>query len=282
MSIADDRQLQIAEFLRTRRGRLKPAELGMPTGSRRRTPGLRREEVALLARVSTEWYARLEQVRNARASEDALRRIARALRLTPAEHAHLLRLSGYDTAAAESRSPAERDRMTPEIQAFLELQMPRPAYVLGLRWDLLAWNRAASALWGGIENLHGLERNSMYQLFLGDYYPSILMDVEMHRRRCVAMLRARGAEALSDPWFSELVEVLMERSPRFASLWNGQEIMDYRDGRKVYRVPALGDLAFDFLAMNPGDPDRAGLRIVVFIPVPETGTEERLAALLGK
>ncbi len=277
----DEHQDQIGEFLRAHRVRLSPEDCGLIPGGRRRTPGLRREEVASLARVSTEWYTRLEQGRNARASEDALRRIARALKLSPAEHAHLLRLSGYSTEPAEDRTPVEREHVSPEIQRFLDLQMPRPAYVLGVRWDIHAWNRAGDLFWGNIASLQGLERNSMYQLFLGDRYPRILVDWERHARNCVSMMRVHGARWLDDPWFRELTDVLEERSPEFARLWRSHEIDAFQEGRKEYDFPEAGRLSFDFLSLQLAGTETNGLRMVVFLPVAGSGTEEKLEMMLN-
>ncbi len=279
--MTDERLNEIGEFLRSRRSRLGPEDCGLPKGQRRRTPGLRREEVASLARISTEWYARLEQGRNAQASEEALHRIARALRLNPAEASHLLRLSGYPGDSLGTRAPVEREAISPQLQHFLDQQMPCPAYVLGVRWDILAWNRAAEILLGDLGSMQGLGRNCMYHLFLGERYPRILQDWEKHARNCVAMLRDQGTMSLEDPWFRELIDTLIEHSPRFAELWESRDIIPYLDGRKDYEIPELGRLCFNFMALEAADTTRNGLRLMVFMPLPGTGTEELLRKAAG-
>ncbi|MDX1972627.1 MAG: helix-turn-helix transcriptional regulator, partial [Candidatus Sumerlaeia bacterium] len=235
-----------------------------------------------LARVSSEWYTRLEQGRNARASEDALRRIARALRLTPAEHDHLLRLSGYATNNdLHNRAALEQQLVTSELQRLIDLQLPRPAYILGARWDLLAWNHSAKLLWGNIGELRGLQRNTLYQLFLGDRYPSILKNLEYHRRRCIALLRARSAEHLGTPWFQELIAELQKNSPVFCELWKTQEVNTYQDGRKEYQLSPDINLQFDFLSLQLDEQNRDGIRLIIFLPVPGTTTEIHLSSLVG-
>src|SRR5687767_7014497 len=145
--LSDDRRHEIATFLRTRRARLAPEQVGLPRGSRRRTPGLRREEVAALAGVSTEWYKWLEQARDVRASEDALRRIAAALRLEPGETQHLLTLGGYGRPGAAQSASRGAPPIRPHLQRLLDQLEHCPAWVYGERWDILAWNRAATLIW---------------------------------------------------------------------------------------------------------------------------------------
>ncbi len=274
--MTDERLNEIGEFLRSRRSRLGPEDCGFPKGPRRRTPGLRREEVASQAGISTEWYTRLEQGRNARASEEALRRVAQALHLNPAEVNHLLRLSGYPEDSPGNRTPVERETISPQVQSFLEQQMPYPAYVTGVRWDILAWNRSAEIFYGDLGSMEGVKRNGMYHLFLGERYPHILQDWEKHARNCVAMIRDRGTSILKDPWFRELIDTLLRRSPKFAELWESRDIVPYLDGRKDFEIPELGRLCFNFMALEAADTTQNGLRLMVFMPLPGSGTEELL------
>ena len=137
------RREELADFLRTKRSSLQPEDVGLPDGSRRRTPGLRREEVALLAGVGTTWYTWLEQGRDVRASLDVLEALARALRLTPAERSHLI-LLGRGEHAKPCKAPAEE--VSPNLRRLVENIGPGPAYLLGRRWDYLAWNRPFEAV----------------------------------------------------------------------------------------------------------------------------------------
>src|SRR3954447_13690644 len=146
----EQRRAELADFLRRRRASLQPEDVGLQNGGRRRTPGLRREEVAQLADVGTTWYTWLEQGRDVRASFDVLEAISRALRLTPAERTHLM-LLGRGEEPPPRRSPAER--VAPALRRVIDNLGPVPAYVLGRRWDYLAWNKAATALLGDLESV---------------------------------------------------------------------------------------------------------------------------------
>src|SRR5689334_6119702 len=139
------RRAELADFLRRKRASIKPEDVGLPNGGRRRTPGLRREEVALLAGVGATWYTWLEQGRDVRASLDVFEAISRALRLSPAERTHLV-LLGRGEEAPPCKPPTER--VSPAIRRLVESLGPNPAYVIGRRWDYLAWNRAATVLFG--------------------------------------------------------------------------------------------------------------------------------------
>ena len=278
--LSDDRRLEIATFLRIRRARLQPEQVGMPRGSRRRTRGLRREEVAALAGVSTEWYKWLEQARDVRASESALRRIAAALRLEPGESQHLLTLSGYGRDGgieARARSAA----ISPYLQRLIDELGNCPAWVFGERWDILAWNHAATVIFGDLGAMEGIERNAQYQMFLGSRLRRTLVDWEMHARDCVARLRVVHARNVEDRWFNELVDLLQHRSPEFASWWNEHNVQIPADGVKAYDHPGVGRLTFDYTVLHVAGEQFAGLNLVTYVPAEGTDTRPKIAALLG-
>ncbi|HEY5197959.1 MAG TPA: helix-turn-helix transcriptional regulator, partial [Solirubrobacteraceae bacterium] len=190
---SEQRRAELADFLRRRRAGIQPETVGLPSGGRRRTPGLRREEVAQLAGVGATWYTWLEQGRDVRASLDVLEAIARALRLTPAERGHLI-LLGRGEPAPPCRAPAERVSAT--LRRVVEGLGPNPAFVLGRRWDFLAWNRAACALfgWDGMPG-RGLPvtRNHIWLTFMDPARRDLMLDWERSARTCVAKFRADSA-----------------------------------------------------------------------------------------
>src|SRR6478752_4750076 len=190
--LSDERRREIADFLRTRRMRRQPEELGLPRGRRRRTPGLRREEVAAAAGVSAEWYTWLEQARDVRPSADVLHRIGVALRLEPGECRHLLTLAGYGVHDNGGEPPREAS-VSLRLQRLMDQLEYGPAWVYGERWDILGWNRAATAIHGDLATMQGIERNGIYQLFLGKKLRSTLVDWHAHARHCVAKLRGKYA-----------------------------------------------------------------------------------------
>ena len=157
-----ERRQALADFLRTRRARLSPAEVDLPADLRRRTPGLRREEVAQLAHIGTSWYIWLEQGRDVHPSPQVLEGVAQALRLTPNERRHLFLLAGQPFAPHLSLS---QECASPALQQVLDDLNPTPAYVLGRRWDYLAWNHAADRLFAISKESSRYERNLVWRLF---------------------------------------------------------------------------------------------------------------------
>jgi transcriptional regulator with XRE-family HTH domain len=277
--LSDERRREIADFLKTRRMRRQPEELGLPRGRRRRTPGLRREEVAAAAGVSAEWYTWLEQAREVRPSAEVLTRIGTALRLEPYETRHLLTLGGYAIPASGSDLPRSVS-VSLRLQRLIDQMEFGPAWVLGERWDIVAWNRAASAIHGDLAMLQGIERNALYQLFLGNRMRPMLVDWETHGRACVAKLRAAYASRVDDPWFNELVTLLRTRSPDFQRWWTQNDIEVRQEGVKHYEHPEAGRLVFDFTVLEVLDERMSSLRLVAYVPAPGTGTREKMEKLL--
>jgi transcriptional regulator with XRE-family HTH domain len=281
-TLSDERRRAIADFLKTRRMRRQPEELGLPRGRRRRTPGLRREEVAAAAGVSAEWYTWLEQAREVRPSAQVLTRIGAALRLEPNENRHLLTLGGYAVPASGADSPWSVS-VSLRLQRLIDQLDYGPAWVFGERWDIVAWNRAASVIHGDLATLQGIERNGLYQIFLGDRMRSILVDWEAHARMCVAKLRATYASRVDDPWFNELVTLLRSRSEEFEHWWNENDVAGTsQEGVKHYQHPEAGRLVFDYSVLEVLDERMSSLRLVAYVPAPGTGTREKMVALLGE
>jgi transcriptional regulator with XRE-family HTH domain len=278
--LSSDRRTEIAAFLRVRRTRRQPEEVGLPRGGRRRTPGLRREEVAALAGVSTEWYTWLEQARDVRPSPETLRRIAAALRLEPGESQHLLTLAGYGVTEygnGASRQGTVSDR----LQRLLDQLGICPAWVYGERWDIVAWNEAATVIHGDLAAMQGIERNALYQLYLNPRWRRTLVDWELHARDCVAKLRVAYARNVDDPWFNELVGLLRARSREFAEWWNHHDVQLVQDGVKCYDHPDLGRLSFEFTILDLADERSALLHLVTYVPAPGTDTREKMERLLA-
>jgi transcriptional regulator with XRE-family HTH domain len=278
--LSDERRREIADFLKTRRMRRQPEELGLPRGRRRRTPGLRREEVAAAAGVSAEWYTWLEQAREVRPSVQVLTRIGAALRLEPNETRHLLTLGGYAVPASGSDVPRSVS-VSLRLQRLIDQMDYGPAWVFGERWDIVAWNRAASVIHGDLATLQGIERNALYQLFLGDRMRATLVDWEVHGRMCVAKLRADYANRVDDPWFNELVTLLRTRSEQFEHWWNENDVETAQEGVKHYEHPEAGRLVFDYSVLDVLDERMSSLRLVAYVPAPGTGTREKMQQLLS-
>lgn len=270
------RRRELADFLRTRRAALTPRDVGLPEGGRRRTPGLRREEVAALAGVGTTWYTWLEQARDVRASRSVLEAVGEALRLTPAEHRHLLRLGRGEEVDLPGVEP---EHASPTLRRMIEHLGPNPAYLLSRRWDFLVWNDALAAVFGDPGEVPPERRNHVWLMFTDPLRRELTVDWEATTRVIVARFRADAARHVDDPAFERLVAELKEASPDFRRLWRRHEVADDMTGRKVLRHPTVGTLVFEHAALRPGEaPDQ---RLVLYTPLPEEDTQAKVEALIA-
>jgi transcriptional regulator with XRE-family HTH domain len=278
--LSDDRRREVATFLRLRRERLQPEQVNLPRGTRRRTPGLRREEVAALAGVSTEWYTWLEQARDVQPSADTLRRIAAALRLEAGEAQHLLTLAGQ-SGETGGNGHAHAGSVSPRVQRLLDQFEQCPAWVHGDRWDILAWNRAATVIHDDIDVAQGFERNGIYRMFTNARMRDMLLDWERHARDVVAKLRVAHARYVDDPWFNELVSLLRAQSDEFARWWNEHNVQLPQGGVKRYRHPDAGLLSFEFTNLEiAGEPFEAAY-LVAYVPA-DSRTRNKVSELLAR
>jgi transcriptional regulator with XRE-family HTH domain len=269
------RREELADFLRRRRESIQPEDVGLPGGGRRRTPGLRREEVALLAGVGSTWYTWLEQGRDVRASIEVLEAIAAALNLSPAERAHLI-LLGRGEEAPPCKPPAER--ISPTVRRLIENLGLSVALVLGRRWDYLAWNRAACAVFGDLDAVPKAARNHLWLMFMDPARREMFPDWERGSRLAVAKFRADSARHLGDPSFDELIHALRQASPEFCKAWKRHEVARSGEGRKRIEHPKVGTLLFEHAVFHPGEAPEQ--RLVLYTPVAEADTAAKLAELL--
>lgn len=276
--LSQSRRQDIANLLKSRRYHIQPQEVGLPEGSRRRTPGLRREEVSQLSGISLEWYTWLEQARDIRASVQTLRKIAKTLCLQPSEEALLLRLSGYELSQLSSN---EQPKLSPQIQCLLDQQYPSPAFITSDRWDIIAWNESTKILMGDLDKQNIIERNTLYNMFMSEHYRNILLDWDYHAKGVISKLHAVTPEWDQDPWSRELIERLQRESKDFSKYWNEREIKGYEDGFKAYEFPTVGRLNFDFISLKAMDERYHQMRIIIYLPR-DTETENKLNRLLGE
>jgi transcriptional regulator with XRE-family HTH domain len=268
------RRSELADFLRTRRASLQPEDVGLPAGGRRRTPGLRREEVAQLAGVGTTWYTWLEQGRDVRASLEVLEALARALRLTSAERGHLV-LLGRGEQGPACRPPAEKASLT--LRRVVENLGPSPACILGRRWDYLAWNHAWRVVFGWEPGQDPSTRNHVWLTFMDPSRRELLPDWERGARRLVAKFRADNARHIGDPAFERLVSSLRAASPEFRKWWERHEVATGGEGRKELLHPVAGKLVFEHAVFRHEASDQ---RLVLYSPLREEDTAAKLTQLL--
>ncbi|WP_036725321.1 helix-turn-helix transcriptional regulator [Patulibacter minatonensis] len=247
---------ELRQFLRTRRGRVDPADVGLPPGDGpRRVPGLRREELARLAGVSVDYYVRLEQGRATGASEDVLDAVARALQLDDDERTHLFDLARPTRTRRKART-ARPQRVRPGVLVLLE-NLPTPAFVLGRRLDVLATNRMARALLCDFDARPVKDRNHARWVFLDPAARELYVDWEAIARDNVANLRMDAGRHPDDPELSALVGELSVKSPEFAGWWADHDVLRRTHGTKRYHHPIVGEMTVGYEALPlPDDPEQ--------------------------
>jgi transcriptional regulator with XRE-family HTH domain len=266
---------ELADFLRRARSKADPDRASLPADGRvRRVPGLRREEVALLAGVSTDYYTRLEQGRRITPSEGVITGIARALGLDEAGRLHLVDLIG--ATGRPARQPTAAQRVRPGLHLLLDTFDAHPAMILGRRTDVLACNRLGRALFTDFEALRPRERNYSRWMFLDDAARELFVDWDQHARDCVEALRLETGRDPADESTRALVAELCERSPQFRAWWEDHGVHQRTFGEKRLRHPIVGELTvhYETLTMT-GDPDQT-----LFLYTAEQGTSSQHALAL--
>jgi transcriptional regulator with XRE-family HTH domain len=257
--MADPRRSEFGDFLRSRRERLTPKAVGLPIGRRRRTAGLRREEVAELAGIGVDWYIRLEQGRTVSPSVTTIDALARALRLGKAEHAHLRAL-----ARDADRRPFAPERVPETIRRLVE-SLNQPAYVTGRRWDILTWNAAADEIFA-FSRLAEADRNTLISVLTNPATRRLFGSAwAREAQRMVAQFRATHDLWAGDPAFVDLLRRLRKGSPEFVTWWEAHDVRGISAGRKSLRHPKKGSLRFEYATFQAND-DPA-LKLVIYTAV---------------
>lgn len=273
-SAAAPRRTELASFLKARRARVTPEDVGMAPGLRRRTPGLRREEVAQLAGVGITWYTWLEQGRPINASEQVLSAIARTLKLDGAEISHLFTLAGLQpTVPSVDACP-----LTPELQTILDALSPLPASITTARYDILRWNAAYEALFPGVTRTNSGRHNTMWSTATIPECCNAFVNRAEELPRMVAVLRSGYGQHVGEPYWEDFIRDLIGASPEFARLWARQDVAAHSIRHKIFRHAAVGEVrmsATNLTAM--GMPEG---RLVVYTPEDEE-SRQRIAWLMA-
>jgi transcriptional regulator with XRE-family HTH domain len=250
-----DKRVELTEFLRTRRARLQPEEAGVrPFGGRRRVPGLRREELAQLAGVSVDYYVRLEQGRTNNVSDEVLDAVAQALQLDDDERAYLRNLA---KPVRRRRRPPRPERVRPGLRRLLEVAENIPAYIIGRRGDVLAWNRLAAALFVDFGALPPAERNWARLIFLNEDVRELFDDWTVKGRESVAYLRLQAGNYPDDTELAALVGELSVKSEHFRQWWADHNVRDHTNGPKHLHHPLVGEMILHYECLKmPDAPDQ--------------------------
>ncbi|MER7791747.1 helix-turn-helix transcriptional regulator [Streptomyces sp. NPDC097640] len=271
---------ELAGFLRSRRERITPADVGLPAGPRRRTPGLRREEVAQLAFISTEYYTRLEQARAPRPSREVLAGLARALRLTDAERDHLHYLAG----APPGPPPGPSREVRQSIVDLLDRLPQAAAIVMSATYEVIAWNALAAALMEDFSALPRRDRNLVRRVFLGPHREGRRLygvsDADAFARNSAQRLRATAARYPGDPEVTELVAELLAGSEEFARMWASHDVCAEPTLCKTFHHPLVGSVSVNCDVLDITDRDQ---QVVIYTPALGSPSEEalRLLSVIG-
>lgn len=271
-----DRHRELAAFLRNRRARVAPEQVGLSRGTRRRTPGLRRAEVASLAGVSPEWYTWLEQGRDIHVSAQVVDRLASVLRLAANERAHLFLLALRQPPSVETFAPPT---ISATLREFLHQLRTIPACVVDPRMNVVAWNAAYCMVFGDYAALPERERNLIWRLFTSPLLPIGSAEWEELTRVYLAQFRAEYGRFIKDPWWANQIAELSQVSPEFREMWARHEVHNVSEGRKAMDHPLVGELSFDFLWFQTVD--SRDLRLLIHTPRCEFGTAEKIERLLA-
>lgn len=265
---------ELATFLRAKRQGLQLARTGLPTGGRRRTSGLRREEVALLSGVSLTWYTWLEQARSINPSRQVLDALARTLQLSPAEHQYVLRLTGHQPEHLVEDSYAA---LPPHVQDLLDALGHSPAYAMSDNWSIVGWNRAYEKLYPHIAVVDLTERNLLWLVFTEPQVRELLADWRTDSLRFLEQFRSEVGWRIDEPAFGNLVARLCTTNDHFRSGWANYGLDRFASRLRTFNHPQVGSLVLGHHRVTLFDfPD---LHIVVYTAAPDTDTAGKLAQM---
>jgi transcriptional regulator with XRE-family HTH domain len=269
------RAIELGEFLRSRRARVDPTEVGFPASGRRRAPGLRREELASIAGLTVSWLAKIEQGRAQSVSPEVLAALARALRLDGSEHDHLFSLAGLRSEPGETANP----HVTPALRILLDELDPNPAYLLDGLWNILAWNAAEVALFPGLLGHTDVPPNLLELVFGDAELATLMVDHDEEQARLVAQFRLHRTSMPEDPQLTAFISRLEATSATFGRLWHAKDVAPFVTTRRVFDHPLAGRLEFDHHRLSVLD--QGGAELVVYTSAEGSESALRLASATG-
>jgi uncharacterized protein affecting Mg2+/Co2+ transport len=271
------RRAELRDFLISRRAQISPEEAGMPAGGgRRRTPGLRREEVAVLAGVGVSWYQWLEQGRDITVSGQVLDSVGRVLRLSEPERQHLYALAGLTPPPLRNSPVHQKEGCSLALKRMIDAWLPMPGHIVDRYWNITAMNTSAQLVFG----YEKVGTNCLVDFFENEQYTIGYPDQDEVVRRVVGQYRAEMTNHPGDPVFAEIVARLLRTSPRFAEAWNLHEVHASGTNPKVYVHPQAGELHFESTQLRV--PEWPDLIVVMHTPLAETDTRARLERMMAE
>lgn len=274
MNIDSQRHKELADFLKTRRARILPSQVGLSEGVRRRTPGLRREEIAQLAGIGLTWYTWLEQGRPIQVSAQVVESLSRVLMLDRQERLHFYTLANQPPP---SEMITNYEVINPILQHVLDNLALCPAFIMDARWNVMAWNRAASLVFGYCSEMNCRERNIVWMMFTNKDYKQLFTDWEYHARGMLGRFRTACDQYVEDPWIIQFISDLKKESKEFDFFWSHHDVQTNEMVHKKLNHATAGILLFEFSSFEVSD--NSGLKLIVNTPVANTDTGAKLQAL---
>lgn len=277
MKDENNRYKELADFLKTRRARILPSQVGLAAGVRRRTPGLRREEVAQLAGIGLTWYTWLEQGRPIHVSTQVIESLSKVLLLDKQERIHLHLLANKPLPV---EIPRYEGLVNPVLQNVINSMSLSPTIIVDQRWNAVAWNEAANVIFGDFGKMNVRERNAVWSTFTNEKYKQLYVEWSTYAKGLLSRFRATFGQYVEDTWFVQLVEELKSKSPEFNAWWPLYEIQNDNQVYKQLNHPAVGIMNFELSRFDVSD--NSGLSLIVHTPSPGTDTDEKMKALRGR
>lgn len=268
----------LSEFLKSQRAKVMPQSVGMPVGSRRRTPGLRREEVAQLAGVSTTWYTWLEQGRDIKVSSSVLECIAKALQLTVDERKYLFALALDTGLGASFMKEEEQIQISPSLKRILQELRYCPTIISDRRCQIVGWNQAASHVFIDFQRIPYEDRNLIKLLFSRKEFRSLAVNWEHFVKGFLSIFRAYYGQYVEDPWYDQFIEEMREIHPDFQSMWNHSQVSTAPEVEIEFRHSKAGKMLFHLTSLQVQG--NADLRCSIYTPAPDSSTEVKLIRLM--
>lgn len=271
------RYKELGNFLKTRRGRISPSQVGLAEGLRRRTPGLRREEVAHIAGIGLTWYTWLEQGRTIQVSAEVLESLSRVLMLNKQERIHLYTLARQ---AIPTDIPSCQETVSSMLQHVLDNLLLSPSFIMDTRWNIIAWNKAASVVFADFSKIDVGKRNMIKMMFTYDEYKKLFIDWESHAKGMIARFRSTSGQYIEDPWLVKFIEDLKIESEEFNLWWSQHEVQGNSETYKKLNHPNVGELFFEFVSFDVSD--NSNLKLIVNTPSSRSDTDIKVKLLIDK
>lgn len=270
------RYKELADFLKTRRAKILPSQVGLQTAARRRTPGLRREEVAQLAGIGLTWYTWLEQGRPIHVSNQVIESLSRVLLLDKQERIHLYLLANQPLPLD---IPEYQGTVSPIFQHVLDNLILCPSLITDQRWNVIAWNKAACLIFGDFTKMNVRERNIVWAMFTDTKYKQLYVDWNLYAKGLLGKFRSMWGQYIEDSWLAQFIEDLKVESTEFNDWWSLHEIQSNKEMYKQLKHPDVGILNFEISNFDVSD--NSGLKLIVHAPLSGSDTATKMKLLLG-